>query len=195
MKNFNTLKLYKLGMVLLLSVSFAASSCSKKSNSGRSATKVSGVNLNPTVTQTSQNISSNLNVNYNITKSDYPTGQSGQFNVKSEIQTPNGQFITVTTSHQSETDSIGSYTDPSQPNVKLDLRARCVGVNCEKYVLLMTVVRDGYAYHQVAAISYSQDCRFSYDLRSYQVANLFQSVSEVISNYYNVQPTNDCAAE
>ncbi len=174
-------------------------SCAKKAAGTRSITKTAAVDLNPSVTRPSAQIGSlqeQYKVNYTVSKVDYPTTNAdGSFSVKSEIKTPLGQYIPLTTTHSAgQLDANGVYTDTVN-NMKIDIRARCEGANCQKYLMLVTVIKDNYTYYQVSVISYNQDCHFSYEERSPRVATIFQSLSEMASAFSNTQPSNDCPIE
>jgi hypothetical protein len=174
-------------------------SCAKKSASPRSVTKTAAVDLNPAVTRASNQVASQqeqYKVNYTVSKIDYPKANTdGSYSVTSEIKTPLGQFVPITTTHSvGQLDANGVYTDTVN-NMKIDIRARCEGTACQKYLMLVTVIKDNYAYYQVSVISYNQDCHFSYEERSPRIATIFQSLTEMASTFSSLQASNDCPIE
>ncbi|MFN3455700.1 MAG: hypothetical protein ACK41T_12140, partial [Pseudobdellovibrio sp.] len=100
----------------------------------------------------------------------------------------------ITTTHTGNQDAGGTYTD-STTGAQLYVRSRCIGTNCEKYALLITVVKNGQSYHQMAAISYANDCQFNLETRNAQVTSLYTNIDQLLAQRSNVVALNDCAGD
>ena len=186
----------KMSIYGLLLMIVLMSSCAQKKTPVRSVKQTQSQMMNTTTSQPSIRAADAQSLLYDITVLERPTFDFNNTpQVVSEIRTPDGRYISITTSHQGSQDSYGIVED-SKNGVRLDVRARCVGENCEKYLLLVTVVKSGYAYHQLAAISYNQDCYFNLENINYSVntARFYASLDE-LNQRNNVQSKNDCPLE
>lgn len=185
MKN---LKSNKMILVLTMAtLAFSGLSCAKKESKIRGA-KTAQQTMNPQVTAQSIQQADAQAISYMLNSVSVPVDNgNGTHSVTSEIVSRSSNYIPIETTHTANQDSYGIYDDNSQ-GTKLDIRARCIGSGCEKYVLLVTVVKSGYAYHQMAAISFKDDNFFYSEQRNYKVATMYRSVDEVLAQHANLQP-------
>ena len=172
------------------------SSCAQKKSPVRSVKQTQSNTLNPVTSQASVRAADAQSLLYDITVLERPTIDFNSTpQVTSEIKTPDKRYITISTTHQNGQDSYGVIEDP-QNGTKLDIRARCEGENCERYLLLVTVVKSGYALHQLAAISYNQDCSFNLENINYGVSGArFYSNLDELNQRNQIQAKNDCSLE
>ena len=137
--------------------------------------------MNEIVNDASVNAASSQNNLYQVTVVEVP-GEStdGIFVVKSEIKTPSGQFIPVTTTHINGQDANGVIDDAANGS-KIDVRAKCIGANCEKYILLFTVVVNQQAVHQIAIISYNYQTYFNMEhVNKAVTSNFYRTLDQVV---------------
>lgn len=186
MKNFKSNKM--LLVLVMATLAFSGLSCAKKQSKIRGA-KTNQQVMNPNITnQSIQQADQQDNISYSLNSVSLPTDNGdGTNTVVSEILSRAVNYIPIETTHAANQDSYGIYNDSSQAT-NLDIRARCIGSACEKYVLLITVVKSGYAYHQMAAISFAGDDFFYSEQRNYRVATMYRSIDEVIAAHANLQP-------
>lgn len=171
--------------VFVLVVITASFSCAKKASKIR-GTKTQRQILNTQTTNDSTQLAVIQNVNYMLNSISTPEeSNDGSYTISSEISRQS-QFIPFSTTHFGEESAYGIYDDASNGH-KLDIRSRCLGIACEKYVLLLTVVKNGYAYHQIAAISFKDDDFFYVEERNHQRLQLFTSLDEVIQQHANLR--------
>lgn len=173
-KNF----LYLVVLTGLTAISF---SCAKKPSGVRTLRQTEQRIVDPNVTNASRNQAANQNVNYTMSVVEVPEpgSQPEELIINSEIKTPNGKFIPITTTHISGKDVYGILTDSDNGN-KLDIRARCIGTSCEQYILLMTVVKNNYAVHQIVVVSYSHQSYFNLKEINYTTGiQFYQSLDAV----------------
>lgn len=169
-----------------MAMAFSTLSCAKKESKIRGAKKEQQI-LNPQTTAQSIQQADNQSISYSLSSVSTPEDKGGGLNaVVSEILS-RSNYIPIETTHSLNQDSYGVYDDTSQ-GTKLDIRARCIGAACETYVLLVTVVKNNYAYHQMAAISFSSDNFFYSEQRNYKVASMYKSVDEVLKAHADLQP-------
>lgn len=188
MKNLKSNK-----MILILAMAtlaFSGLSCAKKQSKIRGA-KTNQQVMNPQITnQSIQQADTQDNISYSLNSVSTPQDNgNGTNTVTSEIISRAVNYIPIDTTHSANQDTYGVYEDPTQ-GTKLDIRARCIGQGCEKYVLLITVVKNGYAYHQMAAISFANDDFFYSEQRNYRVATMYRNVDEVLAQHADLQPSN-----
>jgi len=182
-----------LAAILFLGLGF--SSCAKKSSGSRGAPKTTAQALNPQATAVAQQAAVSQNLSYLLNKIDWPvTNADGSISMSSEIKNPQSQYLPVTTTHQGNQDAYGIYDD-SVNGVKLDIRTRCVGQGCDAYYMLITVIKNNYAYHQIAAVSYNTDCDYTVEHRNFQTTKLYSSLQEVVNQMQSVPRKMDCAGE
>ena len=167
--------------------------CSK-SPSGKRTVRQSGQQIvNQTGSTASAQAAVSQNLFYEIVSLSRP---DENVQVEIEIKTPDGSFLPITTEHNSgNLDAYGLYED-NKSGATLEFRARCSNSSCDQYTLLMTVVKTGYAYHQVAAVSYRTDCKFNVEHLNVAVnRNLYASVDAVNTKFatYGVKASNDCS--
>lgn len=180
MKNLNVNK--SLFVILALSFAFTGMSCAKKQSKIRGAKTTSQV-MNPKITADSIAVGETQDISYLLNSVSVPEqNEDGSSTVTSEIASRSANFIPINTTHTLNQDAYGIHDDNSQ-GTKLDIRARCIGLECAKYVILITVVKNGYAYHQMAAISNKDDDFFSVEQRNYKVAQMYRSVDEVLAQH------------
>ena len=185
MKNFNSNKMIL--VLVMAALAFSGLSCAKKESKIRGA-KTAQQTMNPQTTAQSIQQADTQSISYSLNSVSTPEDKGGGINaVVSEILSRSTTYIPIETTHSLNQDSYGVYDDTSQ-GTKLDIRARCIGAGCETYVLLVTVVKNGYAYHQMAAISFSADSFFYSEQRNYRVATMYKNVDEVLAAHADLQP-------
>lgn len=176
MKNLNKT------LLVILTVSFAvfSFSCAKKQSKIRGAKTTAQV-MSPKITADSIAVGETQDISYMLNSVTVPEqNQDGSSSVTSEIVSRQNTYIPFNTTHNLNQDAYGIYDDASQ-GTKLDIRSRCMGAECAKYVILITVVKNGYAYHQMAAISNKDDDFFYVEQRNYKVATMYRTVDEVLA--------------
>lgn len=185
MKNLTSNK-----MILVLAMAtlaFSGLSCAKKQSKIRGAKTAQQV-MNPQITNQSIQQADTQDISYTLNSVSIPVDNgNGTNTVTSEIVSRAVNYVPVDTTHSLNQDSYGFYDDSTQ-GTKLDIRARCLGEGCAKYVLLITVVKNDYAYHQMAAISFKDDDFFYSEQRNYKVATMYRSVDEVLAQHSDLQP-------
>ena len=172
--------------VFLISISV---SCAKKGSTVRAVKQTGSKVMNPAVSTPSRQAADTQNLLYDIVSLSWPIEGDGELKIESEIKTPDGRYIPITTFHTNNYDSVGVIDDAQNGN-KIDIRARCEGENCEKYLLLATIVRGGFAVHQLAVVSYSSDCRFNLQNTNHTVASMYSSLDE-LSQKNTINPQMD----
>ena len=179
-----SLNLNKMMLVILLAtVAFSGLSCAKKQSKIRGA-KTNQQTMSPQVTADSISVAETQDISYMLNSVSIPEqNEDGSYTVTSEVVTRAANYLPIYTTHTSnQADSYGIFDDASQ-GTKLDIRARCMGSECAKYVLLITVVKNGAAYHQMAAISNKDEDFFHVEQRNYRVATMYRSVDEVLAQH------------
>ncbi|MFN3697361.1 MAG: hypothetical protein ACK4VO_07965 [Pseudobdellovibrio sp.] len=191
---FNQQAVSKL-FIALIFLSLSAASCAKKSSSNRGTPKTVAQTLNAQTTIASQQAAASQNLSYVLNKIDWPMANGdGSVSVTSEIKNLQSQYLPVTTTHQSNQDANGIYDDAIN-GVKLDIRARCVGQGCDAYYMLITVIKNNYAYHQIAAVSFNTDCDYTVEHRNFQTAKLYSNLQDVVNQMQSVPRKMDCVSE
>jgi len=191
---FNQQAVSKL-FIALIFLSLSAASCAKKSSSSRGTPKTVAQTLNAQTTIASQQAAASQNLSYVLNKIDWPMANGdGSVSVTSEIKNLQSQYLPVTTTHQSNQDANGIYDDAIN-GVKLDIRARCVGQGCDAYYMLITVIKNNYAYHQIAAVSFNTDCDYTVEHRNFQTAKLYSNLQDVVNQMQSVPRKMDCVSE
>jgi len=192
-KSKNIYKLVLLSLTMMCSLGF--SSCAKKGTGVRSAPKTSATVVSPQSTAQAQQAAVSQNLSYTLEKIGWPeVNPDGSISMSFELKNPQSQFLPITTSHFTNQDAYGVYND-SINGVQLDIRTRCLGEGCEKYYTLVTIVKNNYAYHQIASLSYNTDCDFNVEHRNYQTAQLFNNLDEVVNRFGSIPKKLDCAGE
>lgn len=164
--------------IFLIAVSF---SCAKKPETVRAVKKTEYIGMNPAVAAQSQAQESTKNFIYNIVTVSRPNATNGTFTVESEIQTPDNQYMPVTTTHDpSKNLSQGSFQDSARGAVVI-VQAQCRGTQCEKYLLMVTVTKNGVSIYQSAAISYKDDAKFYFAAVAQGQGTFFQNLDELSS--------------
>lgn len=187
MKNLNANKMFLL--LVTATLAFSGLSCAKKQSKIRGAKTQQQV-LNPQITNQSVQQADTQDISYMLNSVSTPQDNgNGTHTVVSEILSRASNYIPIDTTHAVNQDSYGIFDDSTQ-GTQLDIRSRCIGEGCEKYVLLITVVKNGYAYHQMVAISFASDDFFYSEQRNYRVATMFRSVDEVLAQYPHLQAGN-----
>lgn len=188
MKNLKSNKMFL--VLAMATLAFSGLSCAKKQSKIRGA-KTSQQVMNPQMTNQSIQQADTQDISYMLNSVSVPQDNgNGTNTVTSEIVSRAANYIPIETTHSLNQDSYGVYDDTTQGS-KLDIRARCIGSACEKYVLLITVVKNGYAYHQMAAISFKDDDFFYSEQRNYRVATMYRSVDEVLAQHADLQPSSN----
>lgn len=195
MANINT---YKKVIEVLFTVSalVVLASCAKKGSGVRAIKQTESVMLNPAISKPSIQAADTQQLLYTITSLERPelaSESDPQTRIKLEISTPDQRYVPIETMHVDGNDSFGFFDDTQKNGTKLDIRARCEGNQCDRYLLLVTVVKNGYAIHQLAAISYSVDCKFNLENINFTVApgKMYANLNE-LSQRNTIKAINDC---
>lgn len=177
MRKINT---FKLTAIIAMGIfSLMTSSCAKKGPNIRAVKQVEHNVMNPSVSTPSIRVADASNLLYDIVSISWPIEGNDELKIESEIKTPDGRYIPVTTFHKNNNDSVGVIDDSKVNGTLIDIRARCEGANCEKYLMLATIVKGGYAVHQLAVVSYSSDCKFNLQNTNYSVATMYSSLNDL----------------
>ncbi len=173
--------------IALIALSTVSLSCAKKPSGVRTIKQTQGYAINQQQNNTSMNQANNQNQLYNVVSVELPEAgsQPEVVSVTSEIKTPYGQYLPITTTHTGGKDVYGVLTD-SMNGTQLDIRSRCLGASCEKYFLLVTVVKNNYAIHQIVVVSNSNQNFFRFQHINYTVGSFFQSLDAVQAAYQSL---------
>ena len=177
--------------VVLVAISF---SCAKKQETVRAVKKTESIGMNPVVTAQSQAQVSTKNFSYNIVSVNRPTTSATGFTIDAEIQTPDNQFMPITTTHdQSGTMSQGSFQDSARGAVVV-VQAQCLGDGCLKYLLLVSVTKNNIMVYQSAAISFKDDLKFYFAAIAEGQGNFFKDLTDLSSygDSHNFVARTDC---
>lgn len=180
-----TFKLTNLVLPLVVVLSAFSFSCAKKATGVRAVRQTEAQQMNPVVNTNSNNAANAQGLLYKITVIELPgEATDGSFTVNAEIKTPMGRFIPITTTHTAGRDVYGTYND-ADTGAYLDIRARCMGANCDTYLLLVTVVKNNQSVHQSLAISYLTESFFHLDENNATVSpgNFYRSLDEVVQRH------------
>lgn len=173
--------------VVVVAVSF---SCAKKPDTVRASRKNESINMNPAVSTQSE---AQASIIYKIVAVDVPKSTSSGFSVDTDIQTPDNQFLPLTTTHDSSGSlSQGTFQDTARGAV-VRVQAKCSGDGCMKYLLLVTVTKNNVALFQSAAISYKNDKKF-YSISIQQGVDSFFENIDALDSYsqaHNFVARND----
>ena len=191
MSQKSTLKILNLFLIQVLFLA-ALSACSKAPTGVRPGVKNQQNDLNPQQSTTAVQAAASVNANYSIATISIPENTAAGVKVNVELASPNGQYLPVTTVHEGNvTDSAGVYND-NQRGVQVQIESRCSNtVDCNKYMLLLTVLKDNTVVMQTFAISYRNDCRFKVVSSSSGNGNYFRDISAAESQYSNVYEVGD----
>jgi len=194
MKRTNALSLKVITTISIFLASFILfSSCAKKDGPIRAIKQTESNITNPATSMLSVRTADAQNLLYDIISISWPISSASDLSINSEIKTPDGRYIPVTTSHKNNKDSVGVTDDTQKNGTQIDIRARCEGANCEKYLMLATVVKGGYAVYQLAVVSYSSDCKFNLENLNPMVAGLkIYSSLDDLSQRNTIKALNDC---
>ncbi len=178
-----TFRLNHLALSIVVTLTAFSFSCAKKATGVRTVRQTQAVAVNPAVSTPSTQAANNQNLLYTLTVVELPgEATSGTFTVNSEIRTPMGKFIPITTTHTNGQDVYGVYDD-ADTGAKLDIRARCLGSECNTYILLVTVIKNNYSVHQIVATSYlTNETSFNVENINASVApgSFYRSLDEVV---------------
>ena len=163
----------------LIAISMSGVSCAKKGSAIRAVKQTDSKVMNPAVSTPSLQAINTQGLKYDMVSISWPTENNSELKIEAEIKTPDGRYIPFTTFHKNNLDSVGVIDDMEKNGTKIDIRARCEGDNCEKYLLLATVVKGGFAIHQMAVVSYSADCKFNLENINYTVAKLYSNLDDL----------------
>lgn len=179
MKQTSIIKKAGIGLALALGMTMSFS-CAKKAQGIRTVKQTRAQFIDSYITSNSMNAASAQGALFNISVIELPTetDSNGSITVKSEIKSPNGQYIPISTTHTNGSDAYGVYTD-SPSGITLDIRARCIGSTCDKYVLMITEIKMQRAVHQMIAISNKSQDYFNLKHINYAVsAQFYQSLDQ-----------------
>lgn len=184
----------KIIQLLILQVLFLAvlNSCSKTPSGVRPQIKNQQNDLNPQQSVPAGQSASALNANYTIATISVPESTPSGVAVKVELSSPSGQYLPLKTVHEgSVTDSSGIYNDNPR-GVQVKIEARCSNtIDCNKYMLLLTVLKDGQTVFQSFAISFKDDCHFNIVSANPGNGNIYRDISAAEVSYSNVKPAHD----
>lgn len=102
--------------------SFLSVSCAKKSSTIRAVKQTGSKVMNPNVSTPSRQAADTQNLLYDIVSLSWPIEGDGDLKIESEIKTPDGRYIPITTFHTNNYDSVGVVDDAQNGN-KIDIRA------------------------------------------------------------------------
>ncbi len=175
------------GYVVMVAISF---SCAKKPDTVRASRKNESINMNPAVSTQSE---AQASIIYKIVAVSRPNSTSTGFSVDTDIQTPDNQFLPLTTTHDSSGSlSQGTFQDTARGAV-VRVQAKCAGDGCMKYLLLVTVTKNNVALFQSAAVSYKDDLKF-YSISIQQGVDAFFESIDALDSYsqaHNFTARND----
>ncbi len=182
-------------LTLILALGLTAFSCAPKKQGVRATVKSGATSLNPTTSAVADQQAQAQNAIYKISTITVPQVVDGGVEITSELLTPNGQYLPITTTHSgARLDSQGVYNDSAR-GLQVLINARCSDVECVKYTLLVTVTRSNQAVYQSGAISFKDDCNFSSVANNSTTGSMFQSMDAFAnSSIANVSPKNDWAS-
>ena len=191
MSQKNTFKLLSLLLIQVLFLA-AISSCSKAPTGIRPQVKNQKNDMNLQQSTAAAQAAASINANYSIATIAIPENTDGGVAVRVELASPDGQYLPVRTVHEGNvTDSAGVYND-TQRGVQVQIESRCSNtVDCNKYMLLLTVLKDNTVVMQTFAISYRNDCRFKVVSSSAGNGNYFRDISAAEIQYSNVYEVGD----
>lgn len=172
-----------LKIVLLAGLFSFGFSCAKQPSGVRVVKQVTGLAMNQAVSQQSMNDASAMGVSYLLKSIERPEKMdNGTITVKTEVQTPDGQYLPLTSNHTTEKPQAYGILN-LKSDEKLDVRAKCYGSECEKYIILVTVIKNNQSVYQIAAISNAHEDVFHYELLSTMRYQMFTSPDAVKQKY------------
>lgn len=191
MSQKSTVKIIQLLIIQVLFLA-ALSACSKTPSGVRPQIKNQQNDLNQQQSVTASQNAAAINANYSIATISVPENTTAGVAVKVELASPNGQYLPLRTVHEgSVTDSSGIYND-NQRGVQVQIESRCSNtIDCNKYILLVTVIKDGQAVFQTFAISYKDDCRFNVVSASPGNGTIYRDISSAEVARSNVIAAHD----
>ncbi len=170
-----------------------AFSCAPQKQGVRAQVKTEQTNLNPATSTTADQQAQAQNAIYKINTVSLPVETNGGVVINSELLTPNSQYMPISTSHENGTlNSQGVFNDTAR-GLQVFVNARCDNASCDKYLLLVTVVRNNQAVYQSGALSYKDDCNFYSIAVGNSTGSMFQSMDAFAnSSYANRASAGDC---
>lgn len=174
----------KIVLSLTVILSLFVFSCAKTPSGVRTVKQTNSQVINPAVSNPSVQAANNQGLLYQLTSLERPLeATDGSISVSSEIKTPGGLYVPVTTTHVNGSDAGGTINDAGSQST-LDIRARCIGSDCEKYIMLITVIRNGSAVHQIAALSNKDLDYFTLENINVSVSlQFYRSLDELAQHY------------
>ena len=190
MSQINTLKVIRFVLIQILFFSML-SACSKAPSGVSAHAKTQQNNLTPAASSQANQVAASLNANYNIATISLPKKNSSDISINSELTSPSGEVLPLTTVHSSAgLDSYGIYND-TQRGLQVRVDARCSNSSdCNKYILLVTVMKSNQMVYQTFAISYKDDCTFSVASTSVDSGKFFRELNAA-ENAYSISPVYD----
>lgn len=177
-----------------LFIALLTASCAKSPSGVRTVKQTSGNVVNAAASNQSVQAAVTQNLYYEIVSLMRP---DQDLKISMEVKTPSGLFLPITTDHSTSNEAYGIYTD-DRNGVQLEFRARCNDSICSKYTLLMTVVKSGLAYHQVAVVSFRNSCSFNVEnINASITSSLYKTLDAVETKFANagVADDNKCPLE
>ena len=173
-------------------------SCSKKPSGLRTqAKKTDSINMNPVVSNQSEQQAQAQNIVYKIATVSFPEATENGLIIRSELLNPDNKYVPITTRHENgNLYAEGSFQDAAR-GVTVFIQSQCSGSECSKYLMLVTVTKNNKTLYQTAALSFSQDCHFYSISVANGVAQFFSNIEE-FSSYTlekNYSEKNDCPLE
>jgi hypothetical protein len=186
-KTKSTLRL----LVIVVASVLAFASCAKKGTGVKAQVKTTQDSLNPSVSAAADQQAASQNANYTVASVSVPNQTAGGYTVDSQLKSPSGELIPVTTHHENGIlDSGGTYTDSAR-GLNVIVNARCTTSDCNKYLLLVTVTRNNAAVYQTLVVSYSNDCKFHSVSSSGSVGQYYTSMNQAAASSYAATPARN----
>lgn len=195
-KSKDTFHLYYRAALIFapLFIALITASCAKSPSGVRTVKQTAGNVVNAATSTQSIQAAVTQNLYYEMVSVSRP-GQNVQ--VEIQVKTPAGMYLPITTDHSTSREAYGIYTDDKN-GAQLEFRARCSDETCSKYTMIMTVVKSGMAYHQVAVVSYRNACRFNLENINASVSsNLYRTLDAVETKFASsgVVEETDCQGD
>lgn len=177
--------------ILLFGLSVLAFACAPKKQGVRASVKTGSTSLNPNSAAIAEQQAAAQNAIYKISTVSLPSATSYGVVVNSDLLNPSSQYLPISTTHSSGAMyTEGIFNDTSR-NLQVHVNATCSDMDCTRYMLLVTTVRNNQAIFQSGAISYKDDCNFYSYSASNQAGQMFQSMDAFVSRYASLQPIGD----
>ncbi len=170
-------------------ISLIIFSCAQKPNGIRVIKQTDSVAATPSTAEAKQE-ATNQNLNYTIATLDYTEkieNNDGSFSFQSEIKTPSNKYYPISVTLFDLKPASGQIIDKDN-NVTLKIQSQCVNQQCSPLVLLINVLKNNNTYHQIIAISKSDENTFLREELNFTTLtkakkSFYQNISEVIKSH------------